>query len=225
MTALIALIALVYAKGQLSEASHARRQARDLADEVAQPYVVAYIEPSAASAQLIDLVIKNFGQTGASAVRLSLTPKPQVAPEGGGPAKALAIPDPIAYLAPGQEWRTFWDSGLSRVKSDLSESHEGVVTFRNEKGELRSTPAVLDFKTMQRTWVNVKTIHDAAKSLDAIKKEIGNFHALKQRRLNVSAEVQADSDQVDRVLRQLGVSADSGVDDLNDRDDDTPVAG
>src|SRR5215212_1433976 len=53
---------------QLNEAARLRR-------EQAQPYVVAYIQPSPAAPFLAEIVLKNFGATAAQDVRLTITPE------------------------------------------------------------------------------------------------------------------------------------------------------
>ena len=65
-TAVVALIAGGVAVGQLGEA-------RQLRLEQAQPYVVAYMEPSAASTYFMDLVVRNFGTTAARSAKRALT--------------------------------------------------------------------------------------------------------------------------------------------------------
>lgn len=76
LTLVVAVFALTYARGQVAEAQSARRQARELEKERSQPYVVAYTESSGATPAIIDLVVKNYGQTAARNVRLELDPWP-----------------------------------------------------------------------------------------------------------------------------------------------------
>jgi len=45
----LAVVAAIVAGWRIREARATRKQTRDLADEVARPYVVSYMEPSAAS--------------------------------------------------------------------------------------------------------------------------------------------------------------------------------
>ncbi len=77
LTAFIAIGALFYAAGQIKEAKAARQLASDLEVKRAQPYVVLYTEQSAATNLAIDLVIKNFGPTAATDVRVVLDPWPE----------------------------------------------------------------------------------------------------------------------------------------------------
>lgn len=162
-TAAVALIAGGVAVGQLGEA-------RRLRLEQAQPYVVAYMEPNATSTYYMDLVVRNFGTTAAHDVRLKVDPRPRRAAGTGG---AVCLPDSIPVLVPGQEWRTMWDSG-ARLKSDLPDRHEAVVSFKDSQGApLLPFRSILDFGTHKdRLHTVVYGVHDAAKALREINKTI-----------------------------------------------------
>ncbi|WP_319454542.1 MULTISPECIES: hypothetical protein [unclassified Mycobacterium] len=127
VTALIAVGALVYARGQVKEA-------RETRERVAQPDVVVYIELDPNDWQYMDLVIKNFGQTPAYNIRFTLPPLKLVPYENmvtGEQVDQLFVPNQIAVLAPGQEWRTSWASGIERAEyeGDLQTQFVGDVEF------------------------------------------------------------------------------------------------
>jgi hypothetical protein len=173
---LLALVAAGVGVWQIKEAREARRQARDLADEVAQPYVVAFMEPSSIDPQLVDFVAKNFGSTGAEQVQITVTPGMQSAELGDAEPRPVRLPEVIPFLAPGQEWRVFWDSRESRRGSNLPDSHTASVTFADSRGKQHATEAVLDFAAHDgRTWVNVKSVHHVATSLKGIEKTLSSF--------------------------------------------------
>lgn len=169
LTFVIAGIALLYARGQVSEARASRKLVQELEIERAQPYVVAYSEPSGATQVIIDLVVRNYGETAATDVRITLDPWPMRSVAGAQPER-VAIPDVIPVLAPGQEWRTMWDSGITRSDSNLPDRHEGKVTFRGIKNAARESDVVLDWTIYKtRRWVEVRGIHDAAVALREMK--------------------------------------------------------
>lgn len=168
LTFVIAGIALLYARSQVAEARAGRRLAQDLEVERAQPYVVAYSEPSGATPVIIDIVVKNYGATAATDVRISLDPWPMRSADGEH--EQVTIPEVIPVLAPGQEWRTMWDSGMTRRESGLPDRHEGKVTFRGIKNVARESDVVLDWTIYKtRRWVEVRGIHDAAVALRDIR--------------------------------------------------------
>lgn len=171
LTLVVALAAALYARGQVNEGKEARKQVAALEVERSQPYVVMYTEPSSASQVLIDLVIKNYGQTAATGVRTDLTPPPRRTGLGGNQPELVDIPDVIPVLAPGQEWRTLWDSGLARKNSDLPDRHVGFVRYEGIDGAERASKVVLDWSIYKsRRWVDLKTVHHAAKALIEIQK-------------------------------------------------------
>ncbi|MFN8229224.1 MAG: hypothetical protein U0R18_21170 [Mycobacterium sp.] len=92
-----------------------------------------------------DLVVKNFGQTAAYNVRIALPPL-EVAPFtnnlDGKEVTHAFVPENIAVLAPGQEWRTLWDSYERRTRHEkgapdgakLQTQFEGRVDFDDMVG-------------------------------------------------------------------------------------------
>lgn len=170
-TVAIAVIALLYARGQVREAKAARAQTAALDVERAQPYVVMFTEPSAATPLMIDLVIRNFGQTAATDVTIELNPWPQHSPDDGQTAPGdVALPDTLPVLAPGQEWRTSWDHARARMKTALPDRHTGVVRYFGLNETPRESPIVLDWSLYEsRRWVTVRSVHDAAEALRDIR--------------------------------------------------------
>lgn len=129
-TVLIALVAGWIAYQQVTEARKTR-------EKVAQPDVVVYVEHNENDWQHIDLVIKNFGQTPAYNViptLPSLKCVPFTNPVTGEEITEVIVPEWIAVLAPGQEWRTVWDYGEDMVnyEGELPSNFVGSVEFDDE---------------------------------------------------------------------------------------------
>lgn len=127
ITAAIASGAAIFAYFQVIEARKTR-------EKVAQPDVVVYIEQSPHNWHYMDFVIKNFGQTPAYNIRLTLPPLEVVPYEDMATREqvtSLYVPKTIAVLAPGQEWRTAWDSGIEReeYEGELKTQFVGNVQF------------------------------------------------------------------------------------------------
>jgi hypothetical protein len=144
VTATIAFGAAIFAYQQV-------KVARETRERVAQPDVVVYIERDPQNWHYMDFVVKNFGQTPAYNIRLVLPPLEVVPWENmatGEQVTELWIPDGIAVLAPGQEWRTSWDSGIERAeyKGDLQTQFVGRVDFDDKMndGKNYSNPISLD---------------------------------------------------------------------------------
>lgn len=172
--------ALVYARGQV-------HQARLTRERVAQPDVVVYVDRHNVRGY-VDLVIKNFGQTTAYNVRLTLPPL-QLSPYRnnytGEEVKSLEFPKDIAVLAPGQEWRTVWESARRRAKykgPPLQEKFVGRVEFDDkiipDKPSYRN-PVLLNIGMFQDAmWITEhkaktveKALYDIAGTLKSYKQE------------------------------------------------------
>lgn len=171
LTFLIAAFALWIAWGQLGEAASARRQAKKLEREKAQPYVVAYLEENVVGAEILDLVIKNFGQTAGRNIRLSFDPILNRTDNNGGD-EPVELPEVISFLAPGQEWRTLFDFANVRVnRDDLPTMYKGTVTFEGIDGEEQSSDVVIDLDIYKsRIYTEILGIHHAARALRDISK-------------------------------------------------------
>jgi hypothetical protein len=122
-TVMVAGVAAWIAIRQLREMQDTRRR-------VAQPNVVAFLDHNPIQWNYADFVVKNFGQTPAYSIKLTMPDSLQVAyghNKSDAELPKLLVPEHIAVLAPGQEWRTFWDSGESRLEQDDKVTDEPVI--------------------------------------------------------------------------------------------------
>lgn len=162
----VALWALFYAKRQIKEASESRKQVDAIEKKRAEPAVIAFMEP-AASQIIQELVIKNYGQTPAYDVKLLSNPPIQrTADADRAKAEDVDIPEIIPYLAPGQEWRTIWDSGHERAQNTvLADRHEVTVTFKGIDDEELRSHAILDWGPLKsKRFMDTYGIHHLAKA-------------------------------------------------------------
>lgn len=198
------------------------REARRLRQEQAQPYVVAYMEPSSATPHIIDLVVRNFGMTAAYDVEVSISPSLERSIQGGEP-EAVWLFDRLPVLVPGQEWRTMWDFGPSRADSDLPDRHNATVSYRDSKGrDMQPLSTVLDWTAyMGRRWVTVYGIHDAAKALREIDKRMKQWGE-GFRGLSVFVR---DADRIDEESRKEFEESHKGRERRTERDSDASSKG
>ncbi|TDC66262.1 hypothetical protein E1258_03305 [Micromonospora sp. KC207] len=168
-TTAIALVASIAALRQV-------REARRLREEQAQPYVVAYMEHSQADMQFLDLVIKNFGTTAARDVRIYAQPTLKRSTGQGADTEDVGLFKALPILVPQQEWRTFWDSGLNRKRTNLPDEHVVKVEYKDARGrKMEPTVAALDWSVYKNSqWLAIYGPHHSAKALreikDAVKK-------------------------------------------------------
>lgn len=169
-------VAWIFGARQIREAREARNLTQRLDIERSQPYVVAYMETSEASEQIVNLVIKNFGLTAARNVQVSIDPWPERSdmPEA---YRKVGVPSPLPVLAPGQSWQTIWDTSTARRGSQLADRHTGTLSYDGLEGSHIVTDVVLDWAIFKsRMHTDIKTIHHAAKSLSEIQKTLRGFN-------------------------------------------------
>lgn len=183
VTAAIALGAAVFAYFQVIEARKTR-------EKVAQPDVVVYIEHSENDWQHFDLVIKNYGQTPAYNIQLTLPPLQRVPLTNGVTGEEVTevyVPKSIAVLAPGQEWRSMWDDATEREKhkESLRTQFVGSVSFDDKMVPDKasySNPISLDtnmfYNTMrvgvtEKSRTTEKALYEIAGTLKGFTKEHG----------------------------------------------------
>jgi hypothetical protein len=174
----ITVAALVYAWRQFQRTKHEN-------EDLARPNVAMFMEPSPSDWHLIELVVKNFGQKPAFGIKFEFATPPTVPRYEGTDSDnyvdviPLKLPAEIPYLAPGQEWRTVWDSALDRkhLGESIGSRFAGAVTFYDQprsrqgkpiKGKRTAThyrtPAVLDWGTLHPVErLQLLTTHDLAR--------------------------------------------------------------
>jgi hypothetical protein len=131
-----ACVAVAVGIGAVTVGGRQLSEARRLRREQAQPYVVVFTEGSGNDPRHFDLVIKNFGMTAATDVRVVFSAPLESAVLRGPPNHSpIRTPDVIPVLVPGQEWRTFWDFTAARAgASDLPDEYTATVTFSDSGG-------------------------------------------------------------------------------------------
>jgi uncharacterized protein (DUF2249 family) len=179
----LGVAALIYAHQQL-------RRTRRLSAEQLRPRVVMFMEPHPTDWYVIELVVRNFGTTSAHNIRLAFFNPPTVAQyehgylDGQPDVAELALPRELPILAPGQEWRTVWDSAMDRAElgEQLESRFVGRLTYLDrprqdgqrrwysEFGVSRKQPrkfqskVVLDWNELQPVQrLELITSHDLAK--------------------------------------------------------------
>ncbi|MDT5011361.1 MAG: hypothetical protein QOH57_2978 [Mycobacterium sp.] len=193
---LLGVAALIYAHRQI-------KQGRELRLEETRPHVAMFMEPHASDWHLIELVVRNFGETSAYDVQFTFINPPTVAQyEGESSGRVhiaeLSLPDIIPVLAPGQEWRTVWDSAPSRAQlgSSIDWRFTGTVKYFDaaapedtgkrgkRSGRKRhdfQTKVILDWEDLQPVQrVELMTGHDLAQrdkqKLELLRNLLTYFH-------------------------------------------------
>ncbi len=140
-----------------------------------------FMEPAANDWHLVELVVRNFGQTPAYGIRFEWAHPPTVGKyenvydERYVDIVPLNLPAEIPYLAPSQEWRIVWDSALDRreLGETIASRFDGAVTYSdqptNKPGSKRAgkqfrSAVVLDWATLHPVErLELLTTHDLAR--------------------------------------------------------------
>jgi hypothetical protein len=141
-TALAAWIVVAMAIAALLYAGRQLRWAKRRSGELLVPRVTMYMESSVGDRRLIDIVVKNFGQTSAYDIRFDLFSAASTPGYGNvdddEPAgiAGLNVPAEIPFLAPSQEFRSGWDvPDRRRLEGPVKFRVEGSVTYYDRREE------------------------------------------------------------------------------------------
>jgi hypothetical protein len=215
----LGVIVLLYANRQI-------KRSRALKTEQIRPQVTMYMEPHASDWHVIELVVKNFGSTAAHDIALEFINPPTVAAyedvdyDGPPDVAELDLPSELTYLAPGQEWRTVWDSSISREElgGNIRSRFDGTLSYfdrpRPEREKSRmwnkrqefETKVTLDWSTLQpASRLDLMTSHDLAKrekqKLELLRTVLTYFHyASKESRPEV---FRAEIDRMNRMIKEV----------------------
>jgi hypothetical protein len=225
-TALAAWLAVVVGIAALLYAWRQYQRVKHQTDELMQPNVAMFMEPSATDWHLVELVVKNFGRTPAYGIRFEFANPPTVGKYENAyedryiDIAPLNLPAEIPYLAPSQEWRIVWDSALDRreLGEAIASRFDGAVTYYDQatngrtaktgRQQFRST-AVLDWATLHPVErLELLTTHDLARQekqkLELLRSLLTYFHY-------------AASETREEVLRSEINRVRSAADELRDR--------
>jgi hypothetical protein len=200
---------------------------RQLKTAQVRPQVAMYMEPHPSDWHVIELVARNFGSTAAYDIKLDFVNPPTVAAyehsEFDGPPDVteLDLPSELTFLAPGQEWRTVWDSAISREElgGNIRSRFDGTLTYYDkprpdrEAGVSKSwnkrqefeTKTVLDWATLQPVHrLEMLTAHNLAKrekqKLELLRTLLTYFHyASKETRPEM---FRAEIDRMNRAIKE-----------------------
>lgn len=190
---------------------------RQVKSDELRPHVTMFMEPHPSDWHVIELVVRNFGKSAAHGIRFEFAQRLTVgryedALDDGLPEVAeLLLPSELAQLAPGQEWRTVWDSAISREEfgGQIRSRFEGTLTYADRpvgpKRQEFESRVVLDWSTLQPVQrLELMTTHDLAKrekqKLELLRSVLTYFHyASKETQPEV---FRAEIDRMNQAVRE-----------------------
>jgi hypothetical protein len=192
----LGIVVLIWANRHL-------KKNRQIKTDQVRPQVTMFMEPNASDWHVIELVVKNFGRTAAYDIRFDFLNHPTVAAyedaqfDGPPEVAELDLPSELTFLASGQEWRTVWDSAISREElgGSIRARFDGSLTYcdaprpdakarkskSSDKRQTFETKFSLDWATLQPTQrLDLMTSHDLAKreklKLELLRTVLTYFH-------------------------------------------------
>lgn len=176
----IAIVAGAIAERQL-------RQNRKLRFEQARPYVVVGLRRVGHG--IVELYVKNFGETAAHDVKLASDPDLESLSD---PAW-FRVFDNLPTLVPGDEWSTLWETDASKraEEGDFSNTYTVTLTYTGNDGRKKKALTDtfnLDWRPhLASTYVERNTIHDIGATLKKIEGSL-KPHKLKQAIASAAAQ-------------------------------------
>lgn len=146
------------------------RQDRELRFQAARPYVSAGMRRVGHG--IVELYVKNFGETAAQKITLSSTPELTSLTD----TKAFRIFESLPSLAPGEEWSTIWEvkAWERNKKGAFSNAYDVTLKYQGLNGK-----RLRDIESIQRLdWdPHLKTTYIAEDPLRDLSKSVRNIEA------------------------------------------------
>lgn len=108
-----------------------------------QPEVVAYLRRNATIDGLVEVAIKNFGNSSAKDIYLEFSPEPKSSKAISG---ELTFPTHLSQLAPGQEWVSIWDMDHGVKDEGLPRLYTCEIKFKGLKEKKIERKMELDWE-------------------------------------------------------------------------------
>ena len=184
---LIALIVYVWKTWSMADATSKAARASEKSisemrlsrEEQAKPKVVCYFEHNERSRQTYDLVMRDHGNSAAFNVSLVFSPPL----ERYVARKLPAVKGKTFHImAPGYEWRTFWDSFPGSDESLIPDEFIANVSYDWDSPQKHETYEVhFDIKSlMGRNWLGETTVEDSLREIAGNLKNILDDDSLQE---------------------------------------------
>lgn len=140
-------------------------------EEDGRPYVIVQLEPSEASQQLFNVVIKNIGKSSAKNINIKFSPNQKMQTGSGEKGiNSLMMLQNIHFLPPDKSLSFYFGSYLDQEgDASIRKLYTITVKYASVSGkayveELKCDPREYEGATS----IDTKTVHDGVKSLEKI---------------------------------------------------------
>lgn len=170
MTAVVAVIAAIFAGYQVKEARRTR-------EAQSQPFVMVDIQPSRVWQNLLMLVVENIGMTLAQDVKITFTPALATSLADSALPQSVLLRDGIPALPPRRRIEVLFDVSHDRLAAKLPLRHDVVVTFKDHRGrDQEPLRYVVDLTFLyDLESVGERNLHHAAKALEEVNKTLKSW--------------------------------------------------
>lgn len=196
-----------------------------------RPYVLLVAERNRDSPLFVDLVLRNFGRTGARDIALTFSPQLQASWDGLSECAFLF--SPVGFLAPGAELRTFFDSSRDYFHKELPGHYVVEVTYQDERKQTSYAESCVlnieQFKGM--SWLDSKDLGDIHKVLESLGRSVDKTNEklsdlggnLEHGLFTISTQVEAGEEDVRKLVKGI-VAATTYYAEVAEREDGWAVA-
>lgn len=225
----MAVVAFLIAASAARAAFKQYQLGRETRADQTRPYVIVDFEPSPASSNLMDLIVRNIGTTPAYDVKVRLSPTPARARETTNfeLSKARILDGTLPMFAPGRELRMFFDSMPERYEAKLPMSFECSVTYKDGRKAIHNEKSTVDMDVARGMLrAEIYGVHHVAKALREIKTDIhrsplrkGPIHVVTESRDDYGERQRAGAEQARQAHEELMSHVEYVSDDAETSDD------
>lgn len=150
-----------------------RRKKEKIEDN--RPYIIVLLEPSEASMQLFNIIIKNIGMTSAKNIRIHFSPDHNIQMGTFDQSvNELNILKNISFLPPDKEISVFFGSYVeSDPKYTIKKQYSVDVSYSDIVGREYNENTTLDPREYENaSRIDTNSIHDGVKTLNKIQKTL-----------------------------------------------------
>lgn len=174
------------------------REARRLREQQSRPFVVIDFDIERGVETYLE--VANLGNSLARDVTFEITP-PLESSIDVQVEKFKMFNEGIATLAPGKRYRTFFDSGFQRLKSDLPLTYKVIVRYRDQDAR-RTFEESIDLDLGQFLYLETPSRRDLHDVSEQLKEIVGTLKKLAWNRGGLLTVSRAEADEIEAERRR-----------------------
>jgi hypothetical protein len=174
------------------------REARRLREQQSRPFVVIDFDIERGVETYLE--VANLGNSLARDVTFEITPPLQSSIDVQV-EKFKMLNEGIATLAPGKRYRTFFDTGIQRIGSDLPLTYEVIVRYRDQDAR-RSFEESINLDLAQFLYLETPSRRDVHDVSEHLKDIVATLRKLTWNRGGLLTVSRAEADEIETDRRR-----------------------